>query len=274
MASEWVPANDTEHALAAALRDDVMEEYVARLLTATLYLPSGPDPAATDLLTFTVGDERYLMAFTSPDALARQLRGVPAFRTTTCAELVEKWPDETWQLAIDPGLPIQAYLPVDVLAGVGAVELARNEVEDELAAAVAAEDLRAAVAALLLATVFVPVAEPTGAAPGDPDFPWAPVDVDGPAVVAFTSAAQLDDLLSDDAFLLELPFVDLVMDWPDPQWRLVVNPASELEVTVTGEEMGAVLDLAAELVSAAGPEADPTSGGDAPAAALGRPTPG
>lgn len=281
MASDWAPANDTERALAAALRDDLIESYVATLATATLYLPSAADPTSYDLMTFTAGDETYLMVFTSPEAMATQLAGVPAFRTTNCDELAARWPDQEWQLAVNPGLPIQAYLPVDVLADAAPPDAAphsggssANEVEDDLAAACAAEDLTRALVTLLLATVFVPVAEPTDAEPLDPDFPWQPVDVDGPTIVAFTSARYMADLLPDDALIVEAPFVDLVMAWPDAQWRLVVNPASPLEVTVLGDEMAAVLDLAAEVVSAPDPEDGPTNGGDAPAAALGRPTPG
>src|SRR3954471_7511887 len=182
MTSEWAPANGIERALAGTLRDDQIEAYVATLLPATLFLPSADEPAPQELVTLTVGDECYLMVFTSVEAMAAQLTGVPAYRTTTCAELVEKWPDERCLLAVDPGLPIQAYLPVDVLAdalagGVSGVAVPTeddlpfspsNEVESDL---VAADDDEAVLSTLLLASVLVPVAEPTTAEPGDPDFP-------------------------------------------------------------------------------------------------------
>ena len=236
-------------------------------------------------MTLTVGTESYLMVFTSVEAMVAQLSGVPAFRTTTCAELIEKWPDEQWLLAVDPGLPIQAYLPIDVLAealagDVFVVEVPTeddlpfepfNEVESDL---VDAGDEVAVLSTLLLASVLVPVAEPTTAEPGDADFPWHVVNVDGPSVVAFTSAERMVELIPDGAPFVAVPFVDIVMGWPDPRWQLIVNPASVVEVTLPGAGMAAVLDLAAGIVSSEDPEAGSTNEGDGRAAALGRPTQG
>src|SRR5947208_15342556 len=135
-----------------ALRRGDARQYLEIVVEARLYLPAFDEAGPQRLVTFRAGDETYLPVFTSGEALARQLAGVVAYRTTTYQELLEKRPDPAWRLAIDPGLPIGALLPLDAVAAalsgeapVSPVEpvdpTANNELEQALLDALAAEDM-------------------------------------------------------------------------------------------------------------------------------------
>jgi hypothetical protein len=57
---------------------------------------------------------RCLLSFTAP-AAAQAVSGVDTVVTVGYRELVEKWPDPAWLLAIDAGTPIGALVPVDAV---------------------------------------------------------------------------------------------------------------------------------------------------------------
>ena len=49
----------------------------------------------------------HVLAFTSPAAIAACLPGRPvSYRVDDLTDLLAAWPDPTWSLAVDPGLPI------------------------------------------------------------------------------------------------------------------------------------------------------------------------
>lgn len=256
MASEWAPANTTEQALASALRDEAPAEYFRTLISATLYLPSGLD-AEQRLLTCQIGDDTYLIVFTSVQAMAARLTGVPGFRTTDYAELREKWPDESWLLAVDPGLPIEAYLPIGVAAEVaaGRVELGpqeapANDVEAALLTTMATGEPVHTLTALVSATLWLPVGDPAagGGDLADPGFIWPIIDVDGPTIVAFTSPERMAQTAPPGAPHLEVETIDLAFAWPDQGCRLVLNPATTYELTIPGDQILGLIGHAEELM--------------------------
>ncbi|MGI5164134.1 TY-Chap domain-containing protein [Spirillospora sp. CA-253888] len=97
--------DELEPQLADAKQRGDHTTYFELLLTAELVLPAVADAA---LPTITIGSGTYITVFTSPQALARVQQGpsVP----TTFARLRAAWPDPSWQLAINPGLPSEVHL--------------------------------------------------------------------------------------------------------------------------------------------------------------------
>ncbi|MFB4317925.1 SseB family protein [Actinomadura sp. 21ATH] len=112
-----------ETALAAARERGDQEGYMAMLTRAVLYLPSPADTTFGDApghqyATAVFGDETFVLAFTSPAAMDRSLRGQAVHhRQAYLAELGRNWPNPEWQLAINPGLPSAAYLDAAALFG-------------------------------------------------------------------------------------------------------------------------------------------------------------
>lgn len=112
----WEPSNEIEHRLREALRGEDQDGYFRTLAQIELVLPlsyedssgSGADTWAT----WTTDDRTHILAFTSETALQTCLRdNAGASRRVTFAALAEAWPDEEWWLAVNPGLPIEGYLP-------------------------------------------------------------------------------------------------------------------------------------------------------------------
>ncbi|MFG1869754.1 SseB family protein [Micromonospora arborensis] len=94
-----------------------------------------------------------------------------------------------------------------------------------LAAAADRRDLPGYLGVLAGATVCVPLAgEPTA----DADFPWTVVgDATGaPLLPIFTSPAALAAFAGDGVPFVALPCAELLGDWPDPSWGLVVDPGA------------------------------------------------
>ncbi|MEW2360230.1 SseB family protein [Spirillospora sp. NPDC029432] len=112
-----------ETALAAARERGDQEGYMAMLTRAVLYLPSPADTTFGDApghqyATAVFGDETFVLAFTSPAAMDRSLRGQAVHhRQAFLSELGRNWPNPEWQLAINPGLPSAAYLDAAALFG-------------------------------------------------------------------------------------------------------------------------------------------------------------
>ncbi|MFG2003216.1 SseB family protein [Spirillospora sp. NPDC048911] len=109
---------DLEAALAEARDRGDQRGYLDLLAGTALYLPVPGDPSRTEhhYATAQFGDGTFVLAFTSPDAMDRSLRGQAVHhRPATLAELAVHWPRPEWQLAINPGLPSAAYLDADLL---------------------------------------------------------------------------------------------------------------------------------------------------------------
>jgi hypothetical protein len=118
--SRWIPANEVEEAMLVALERGDRENLTGLLRAVPLYLPAPEylDDLGVDedvpLATVTVGGVVRLVAYTSPETL---LAGVgelaESWAETSYRDLVARWPDPAWQLAINPGTPAEVHLPVE-----------------------------------------------------------------------------------------------------------------------------------------------------------------
>lgn len=128
----WEPATDTERRMQDVLRQGDQEGYFLLLSGVDLFIPVAPGNAAW--ATWSTEDRTHVLAFTSESALRSCLREhAGQHRRVRLEELVHGWPDEEWWLAVNPGLPIEGYLPAWFVAQVskGDVSLPRDEPEPE-----------------------------------------------------------------------------------------------------------------------------------------------
>ncbi|HEY0696885.1 MAG TPA: SseB family protein, partial [Micromonospora sp.] len=114
--TEWEPATEAEAALRDALRAHDQELYFRILARSDLVLPVSGQPVAggapTGWGTWTTGGRTHVLAFTSEAALRACLAdNTASTRRTPYHELAENWPNLEWWLAVNPGLPIEGYLP-------------------------------------------------------------------------------------------------------------------------------------------------------------------
>ena len=258
----WKPVNETEEAMVQALLREDTRAYFQALVDATLYLPAFSGPGPQQLVTCQAGDDTYLLVFTSAQALASRLAGVDAFNVTSYPELVAKWPDPALLLAVDPDLPIQGYMPIHVVAegAAGRVDLpgieapapaafpAANDTERALAAAAAQADVDGVIDALVRAGVYLPTAGPVTDLTAA-DFAWHFVDAEPPAIAVFTSVDRVREGPATPP-TVPVAFVDVALAWPDPAYDLVVNPGSELELTIPGAHVLGFVSFAEDLVRA------------------------
>ncbi|WP_304608851.1 SseB family protein [Glycomyces amatae] len=111
----WEPSNEIERHLREALRAEDQDGYFRILAQIELVLPLSYEEAgggADTWATWTTDDRTHILAFTSETALRVCLRdNAGASRRVSFAALAEAWPDEEWWLAVNPGLPIEGYLP-------------------------------------------------------------------------------------------------------------------------------------------------------------------
>ncbi|WP_229398727.1 SseB family protein [Micromonospora okii] len=114
--TDWEPATEAEAAMRDALRANDQELYFRILARTELLLPvsaealSGQAPPGWG--TWTTNGRTHVLAFTSPAALRACLGGNPApSRRSAYAALAAEWPNHEWWLAVNPGLPIEGYLP-------------------------------------------------------------------------------------------------------------------------------------------------------------------
>jgi hypothetical protein len=124
----WYPANTAERAMAWALSTGNYTRYFRAFTRTDLFLPSreGGDPDGLgEPITAEVAGHTVLPVFTSDEGLLAVYAAQPpeVIVVTRYEDLRDGWPSPQWRLAINPGLPIEAYLPVEL------VELA---VRDEL----------------------------------------------------------------------------------------------------------------------------------------------
>ncbi|GAA3237016.1 hypothetical protein GCM10010532_075660 [Dactylosporangium siamense] len=113
--SEWEPATEAEGAMRDALRANDQEQYFRILARADIMLPIAPEGVQngdSGWGTWTTEGRTHVLAFTSPEALRECLAGHPGtHRRVPFRDLSGIWPNVDWWLAVNPGLPIEGYLP-------------------------------------------------------------------------------------------------------------------------------------------------------------------
>lgn len=264
MTAEWRPATGLEQALLDAVTAGDREAYVAALSRIPLFTPVHPDGVSP--LTAARHGRTYLMAYPSQAMLRAAFGGAsPAYQEVSLEQLARAWPDPEWWLAVAPATPIEAYLPAAQLAPPPADEPAaggtrlptlapsefvpRNELEELLEAALDEDDSDTVLKLLLLAELVVPLPDgvPPGAAPGSPEFRWRRYeDGAGPCVPVFTAASRCDELLGPVPRTLA-EGVSVVSAWPDPAVTLVLDPGTEVEVSLPGQAVVELAGWAAQL---------------------------
>src|SRR3982751_2547899 len=118
--SEWEPATDAEVSMRDALRTDDQESYFRILSGVDLLLPVSADALAGRAPlgwgTWSTGGRTHVLAFTSSAALQACLADYTgSARRVAYGELANTWPNLEWWLAVNPGLPIEGYLPAWVV---------------------------------------------------------------------------------------------------------------------------------------------------------------
>ncbi|MGA8118182.1 MAG: SseB family protein [Actinocatenispora sp.] len=298
MIESWQPANNAERALLSVLRDGDTGAYFAVIARIPLYLPSFTDVPAVggsrQFVVWNIDGTKCLLAFTSVEGMRTVLGDrVRGGLTTTYAELVEKWPNPQWRLAVNPDLPIYAVTGIrdvgraatgsvvvptaaQLLADqdAGKVTGAGSETPDEfrpandtevaLQQALQVGDGDQALTILATSVLVVPTTAPVSEpfAVERPDFPWhLGYDANGTAwVPAFTSLAGLRAVLPGDTPAFQMPASTLGRCWPQARAaRLVINPGSPIEFPMDGDAVPGLADWAEELLGTTMP-AVPVSG--------------
>nr|BFE63207.1 hypothetical protein GCM10020063_077330 [Dactylosporangium thailandense] len=245
---DWRPSTEAEEAMAAAVAAGDQIAYLKALSDEALYLPITPAAAAgrepVTLATSPAGGTTYVLAWTSGPALPPEVQAV---RRTPLFEVVHAIQERGWGIAVDPGLPVQAYLSPDAVRTLPPWEPEWWPLDDALRRAVLAEDREAYMAALLEAHLVLPLPteeELAAANPQpdpddpeaaywtvvrtdrivpsisrdvtDPEFPWWRAElVDGREIIfAFTSVAHMQAEVGDREWV-SVPFVDIVVAWPE-----------------------------------------------------------
>ncbi|MFC8618541.1 SseB family protein [Micromonospora purpureochromogenes] len=114
--TDWEPATEAETAMRDALQANNQELYFRILAGTELLLPVSAQALAGEAPlgwgTWTTGGRTHVLAFTSTAAL-RACLGATAgpSRRASYADLAATWPNHEWWLAVNPGLPIEGYLP-------------------------------------------------------------------------------------------------------------------------------------------------------------------
>ncbi|MDO3683500.1 SseB family protein [Micromonospora sp. C28ISP2-4] len=119
----WEPATEAEVAMRDALRAQDQQQYFRVLTRVDLLLPVASGPTA-GWGTWTSGGRTHVLAFTSIAALRASLgeKAGPT-RRVPYPDLAAGWPNPEWWLAVNPGLPIEGYLPAWYVA-----QLSRGDV--------------------------------------------------------------------------------------------------------------------------------------------------
>lgn len=114
--TDWTPATDAELAMRDALTAADQELYFRILSRVELLLPISSEAVAgrapVGWGTWTVGGRTHVLAFTSSEAMQACLsEHAGSARRIPYHELAAAWPNLEWWLAVNPGLPIEGYLP-------------------------------------------------------------------------------------------------------------------------------------------------------------------
>ncbi|MFJ1540781.1 SseB family protein [Micromonospora chalcea] len=119
----WEPATEAEVAMRDALRAQDQQQYFRVLTRVDLFLPVAGGSAG-GWGTWTSGGRTHVLAFTSAAALRASLgENAGTARRVPYPELADGWPNPEWWLAVNPGLPIEGYLPAWYVA-----QLSRGDV--------------------------------------------------------------------------------------------------------------------------------------------------
>lgn len=99
-----------------ALAASDQEQYFRILARSELVLPVSADAVAGRAPmgwgTWTTGNRTHILAFTSTTALRLCLNEPNgSYRPVAFQSLAAEWPNYEWWLAVNPGLPIESYLP-------------------------------------------------------------------------------------------------------------------------------------------------------------------
>ncbi|HEY3502775.1 MAG TPA: SseB family protein [Actinocatenispora sp.] len=152
---DWQPGTDAELAMAAARDADNRREYFRLLSTAPLFLPltdipePGEEPSGPQRFAlWDMAGRTFLVVYTSAECLtATAGPGVEGYVQTNYAELSAKWPDPQWWLAVNPGMQLDCYLPIESVQkaadGTLTVPTAEEAAEKAVADPDLAPDLRA-----------------------------------------------------------------------------------------------------------------------------------
>ncbi|GHJ10629.1 hypothetical protein TPA0907_49960 [Micromonospora humidisoli] len=114
--TDWEPATEAETAMRDALHAGDQELYFRILAGTELFLPvSGQALAGAAPMgwgTWTTGGRTHVLAFTSAAAMHACLgSSAGPYRRSRYADLAVEWPNHEWWLAVNPGLPVEGYLP-------------------------------------------------------------------------------------------------------------------------------------------------------------------
>ena len=114
--SDWEPATEAEATMRDALAASDQEHYFRILARTDVLLPVSPEALAGRAPmgwgTWTTGNRTHVLAFTSGSALVACLgESGGSYRKLAFHELATEWPNYEWWLAVNPGLPIESYLP-------------------------------------------------------------------------------------------------------------------------------------------------------------------
>ncbi|MEV5763004.1 SseB family protein [Micromonospora sp. NPDC052213] len=114
--TDWEPATDAEAAMRDALRANDQQLYFRVLAQTELLLPVSAEALAGKAPlgwgTWTTGGRTHVLAFTSAAAMRACLgENAGSGRRTSYADLAAGWPNHEWWLAVNPGLPVEGYLP-------------------------------------------------------------------------------------------------------------------------------------------------------------------
>ncbi|WP_319459750.1 SseB family protein [Micromonospora sp. RTP1Z1] len=112
----WEPATEAEVAMRDALRAQDQQLYFRILTGVDLLLPVAAEALAGQAPmgwgTWTTGGRTHVLAFTSITALRACLgENAGNSQPVPYADLAANWPNHEWWLAVNPGLPIEGYLP-------------------------------------------------------------------------------------------------------------------------------------------------------------------
>lgn len=114
--TDWTPATEAEAAMRDALAADDQELYFRILSRVELLLPISSEAIAGRAPmgwgTWTAGNRTHVLAFTSSEAMHACLaEHAGSARNIPYHELAAAWPNLEWWLAVNPGLPVEGYLP-------------------------------------------------------------------------------------------------------------------------------------------------------------------